>query len=86
MVALLGLIIFGAVVYTFISVLVSYFAYTEGRDAARRKRYQSWARYETYNNDFWMPYAYFYDLGYNAHEDKDYVSTSDRNDKRFNRK
>lgn len=84
--AFLALIVVFGTVYLFVSVLVSCFAYTEGRDAARRKRYQSWPRYETYNNDFWMPYAYFYDRGYNDHEDKEYVSNSEKNEKRFNRK
>lgn len=78
MVAIVLLIIL-VLMYCFLTAIFSAFAYFEGRDDATRY-------YGSYSNTFWMPAAYFYELGYSKWKGKDRSTLKERNAKRFNRK
>lgn len=51
---LLGLIIICGVLYLILATAFSFMAYSEGKWDSQRY-------YKEYDNDFWMPMAYFYD-------------------------
>ena len=59
-------------------ITLSLLAYFEGKEDATRY-------YGRYDNNHWMPMAYFYNMGYAKWEDRSRTSVKDKNKKRFNR-
>ena len=76
---LLGLIIICGVMYVILATVFSFMAYSEGKWDSQRY-------YKEYDNDFWMPMAYFYDQGYTTHSGSNLKTTKEKNRERFGRK
>ena len=80
MAVLFALIVIGTVLYLILATVFSFVAYSEGKWDSQRY-------YKDYDNDFWMPMAYFYDRGYAKYEGSSNLKTTkDKNRERFGRK
>lgn len=78
--AMIGLIAIGTLIYLTVITVMSCIAYSEGKWDSQRT-------YGTYDNDFWMPMAYFYNRAYTQYEGTSRLQTvEDKNRERFGRK
>lgn len=73
-------VLLGAILFIGIPLIItfSFVAYFEGKDDATRY-------YGSYDNSYWMPLAYFYNMGYAKWEGRSRTFVKDKNKKRFNR-
>lgn len=78
--AMIGLIAVCTIIYLIVITVMSCIAYSEGKWDSQRT-------HGTYNNDFWMPMAYFYNRAYTQYEGTSQLQTiEDKNRERFGRK
>lgn len=75
LIAFIIVILLIAVMFTAIGSVIAYY---DGKSAVTDY-------YGRYDNSYWMPVAYAYEVGYRRYEDKKYVTLEVRNKKRFNR-
>lgn len=77
---MIGLIVIGTLIYLVFITGMSFVAYSEGKWDSQRT-------YGKYDNDFWMPMAYFYNRAYTQYEGTSHLQTvEDKNRERFGRK
>lgn len=77
---MIGLIVVGTIIYLIVITVMSCIAYGEGKWDSQRA-------YGTYDNDYWMPMAYFYNRAYTQYEGTSHLQTvEDKNRERFGRK
>lgn len=63
-------------------LVVSLIAYDEGKSDGRRAKKWGQSRYD---NGYWMPWAYVYDLAYNYGRENEKADIKKKNQQRFNR-
>lgn len=74
-----GLIVIGTITYLLVTTVLSCLAYSEGKWDSQRT-------YGTYDNDHWMPMAYFYNRAFKTYEGSSIKSIKQKNRERFGRK